>query len=339
MDNTKNNTAMMDQLADLLNEQEPPLKFVTKDRRIMCFAHIINLCVQDVISGFTAANVADDLAWAWHDDTEEKDKYIEAMRGNPLALAHYAVHAIRASRIQYDEFASLTADGNRGQWFKSLDGEIAIILDLQLLHDVKTQWDLMFLMLNHLCALQPTVDLFMTLPSQQKELAKVKISNAGWSILQDYENILKVPHKVQQQMSVEARPTLSHAVPSFKLFMTAWEKMQQENQHLAPFIEVGLIKARHYYNCMDNMKAYIISMFVDPFLWFCWIKMHWVQDWVVHAEESMITLMKEYHCLKVPEDAITQSLSQFDSLDTLAQQFNICDMALGGPRPTEQQSM
>ncbi|KIK10709.1 hypothetical protein PISMIDRAFT_124027, partial [Pisolithus microcarpus 441] len=262
MDNAENNTSMMDQLADLLNKREPPLKFVTKDRHIMCFAHIINLCIQDIISGFTAADVADDLTRAWHDDTEEKDKYIEAMRGNPLALAHYT-----------------------------------------------------------------------------KELAKVKISDAEWTILQDYENILKVPHKVQQWMSTEARPTLSHVVLSFKLFMTAWEKMQQENQHLAPFIEVGLIKARHYYNCMDNMKAYIISMLVDPFLQFHWIKMHWVQDWVVCAEESMITLMKEYRRLKVLEDAITQSLSQFNSLNTLAQQFNICNMALGGPRPTEQQSV
>ncbi|KIK12505.1 hypothetical protein PISMIDRAFT_18700 [Pisolithus microcarpus 441] len=49
--------------------------------------------------------------------------------------------------------------------------------------------------------------------------------------------------------------------------------------------------------------------------------------------------MKEYCRLKVPEDAITHSSSQFDLLDALAQQFNICDMALGGPRPTEQQSM
>ncbi|KIK21594.1 hypothetical protein PISMIDRAFT_12219 [Pisolithus microcarpus 441] len=197
-------------------------------------------------------------------------------------------------------------------------------------------------MLNHLRALQPAVDLFVTLPSQQKELAKVKISDAEWSVLQDYENILKVPHKVQQWMSVEARPTLSRAVPSFELFMTAWEKMQQENRCLAPFIEVGLIKARRYYNRMDNMKAYIISMhrfFVDPFLRFHWIKMHWAQDWVVHAKESVITLMKEYRCLKVPEDTITQSSSQFDSLNVLAQQFNICDMALGGPRPTEQQSV
>ncbi|KIK31365.1 hypothetical protein PISMIDRAFT_5833 [Pisolithus microcarpus 441] len=240
MDNAENNTSMMDQLADLLNEREPPLEFVAKDRCIMCFTHIINLCIQDVISGFTAANVADDLAWAWRDDTEEKDEYIEAMRGNPLALAHYTVRAIHASGIQCDKFMSLIANRNRGQWFKSPDGETTIVPDLQLLHDVKTRWDSTFLMVNRLCALQPTADLFVTLPLQQKELEKVKISDAEWSVLQDYENILK---------------------------------------------------------------------------------------------------MKEYCHLKVPEDAITQSSSQFDLLDVLAQQFNICDMALGGLRPTEQQSV
>ncbi|KIK19827.1 hypothetical protein PISMIDRAFT_13394 [Pisolithus microcarpus 441] len=67
---------------------------------------------------------------------------------------------------------------------------------------------------------------------------------------------------------------------------------------------------------------------VDPFLWFCWIKTHWAQDWVVHAEETIITLMKEYCHLKVLEDTVTQSSSQFDLFNMLAQQFNIHDMSL-----------
>ncbi|KAI6122046.1 hypothetical protein F5141DRAFT_998727, partial [Pisolithus sp. B1] len=115
-------------------------------------------------------------------------------------------------------------------------------------------WDLTFIMLNHLHALQPAVNLFMTLLLHQKDLARFQISNVEWSVLQDYEMILSmgaqlhVPHKVQQWMSSQARPTLSCAVLSFKLFMTIWEKKQEEHPCMVPLIEVGLAKARHYYN-------------------------------------------------------------------------------------------
>ncbi|KAI6101604.1 hypothetical protein EDD17DRAFT_1512489 [Pisolithus thermaeus] len=137
--NAKNNIAMMDHLVELLNEQEPPLKFVAKDRHIMCFTHIIiNLCIQDVISGFTAANVADDFAQAWHDDVEDKQEYIDAMRGDPLNCVHSTIHAIHASGVRCNEFSSLITDGNKGQWFKSPDREMIVVPDLQLLHDIKT---------------------------------------------------------------------------------------------------------------------------------------------------------------------------------------------------------
>ncbi|KAI6095209.1 hypothetical protein F5141DRAFT_1013663 [Pisolithus sp. B1] len=131
-----------------------------------------------------------------------------------------------------------------------MNGDTIIVLDLQLLHNIKTQWDSTFFMLNHLCALQTVVDLFMTLPLQQKDLAKFKISD--------------VPHRVQQLMSAEARPTPSHTVPSFEVFMTTWEILQGGHPCMAPFIEVSLAKARHYYNRMDNMNTYIILMCKFP---------------------------------------------------------------------------
>ncbi|KAI6104558.1 ribonuclease H-like domain-containing protein [Pisolithus croceorrhizus] len=308
MDNAENNTTMMDSLADLLKEQELPLKFITKDGHIMCFAHIINLCIQDII--------------------KDKQEYIAAVRKDPLSHAHLIICAICASGIQPDGFTTLIADGNRSQWFNSMN----------VLHDVKNQWDSTFFMLNHLCALWPEVDLFVTLPLQQKDLAKFKISDVGWSILQDYEMIFSVPHRVQQLiMSTEARPTLSHAIPSFKVFMTTWENLQGGHPCMAPFIKVSLAKARCYYNQMDNTKAYIILMY--PSLPFCWIQMHWGWDWLVLAEESMMTLMKEYHCCKILEDAVTQSSSWPNSLDALIQHFNIGNMALGMPRHGGQQSV
>jgi hypothetical protein len=93
----------------------------------------------------------------------------------------------------------------------------------------------------------------------QKDIAKHKMDDMEWLVLRDHEMILdvsgsslshfnilildktiKVPHFVQQKMSSESRPVLSRAVPSFELFMTAWERLAETNKCTAPFISVGL---------------------------------------------------------------------------------------------------
>ncbi|KIK22182.1 hypothetical protein PISMIDRAFT_102909, partial [Pisolithus microcarpus 441] len=136
-------------------------------------------------------------------------------------------------------------------------------------------------------------------------------------------------------------PSLHHAIPAFELFMMAWEKMQQSNPHMAPFIDAGLKKANSYYNWMDNMKAYVVSMCEFPYLSlrFCWICTHWSWDWVVQAKETVIVLMEEYHHLKVPEQAVTQSSTLPGLLDALTQQFNIGNMALSLATQGGQQSV
>ena len=71
---------------------------------------------------------------------------------------------------------------------------------------------------------------------------------------------VQVPHEVQQVMSGESMPVLSGAVPSFKIFMTRWEKLHAKFPLLKPWIDVGLQWAEKYYKRMDNTDAYIIAM-------------------------------------------------------------------------------
>lgn len=72
--------------------------------------------------------------------------------------------------------------------------------------------------------------------------------------------MLQVPHRIQQDMSVEATPILSGAVPGFESFMTAWEKIAEKNPSLRRWIEVGMKWATVYYRRMDHTRAYIIAM-------------------------------------------------------------------------------
>jgi hypothetical protein len=134
VDNAANNTTMMESLERMLDERD--IAFDAKDRRIMCYAHIVNLC-----SGRVLRAAGDD----------------EGTSGsNPIGVARSAVRAIRVSGKRREAFGEVIRDGNSKGWFKSGDPPKAVLLKkLQLLRDVRTRWDSVYLMLNRLREMRP----------------------------------------------------------------------------------------------------------------------------------------------------------------------------------------
>ena len=134
---------MMEHLQKLLETRELPLGFVAKDRRIMCFPHIINICVQHIVEEFSAPDL-EKIANAWvdcfDDNVVDKEKYLEAVEKNPVALGRDIVRIIRASGLRRDEFDKIIVTGNLQQWFKSPSGTVIQIPEVQLLRDVRTRW-------------------------------------------------------------------------------------------------------------------------------------------------------------------------------------------------------
>ena len=61
-------------------------------------------------------------------------------------------------------------------------------------------------------------------------------------------------------MSSETTPVLSHAIASFEMLMTEWEKLGEQYSTRRPWTEVGLKWAKKYYNRMDDTNAYVITM-------------------------------------------------------------------------------
>jgi hypothetical protein len=61
-------------------------------------------------------------------------------------------------------------------------------------------------------------------------------------------------------MSGERTPILSGAIPAFEMFMTKWEKINQEHPNLKRLVWPGLEWAYKYYGRMDRTRAYIIAM-------------------------------------------------------------------------------
>ena len=88
LDNAANNGTMMKSLKRMLKEHD--VAFDATDRKIMCFAHIINLCSGQVTR--KAENRDDD-----DDDSDSSQSDDETVASSPIARARNVVRIIRAS--------------------------------------------------------------------------------------------------------------------------------------------------------------------------------------------------------------------------------------------------
>ena len=144
----------MQELKHLLERRE--IEFDAQDRRIMCFPHIINICVKHILDKFSdmdSANLADAFVDAFPDDSVDRDMYLEALERNPIALGRQIVKAIRASSLRRDAFTRVVRAGTSTGLFN--------VPDYQLLRDVNTRWDLVYYMINRLRVMRPVSFLFL----------------------------------------------------------------------------------------------------------------------------------------------------------------------------------
>lgn len=145
MDNASNNTTMMQELEVLLEARDIP--FDAADRRIMCFAHVVDLSSGRVVRALA------DRAKAKNNDMDsdsDSDSDSPPMATDPIAHARKVVRAIRGSGMRRDAFEEVIVNGNSKGWFKNAEGLAVKIRFLQLLRDVLTRWDSVYHMLNRL---------------------------------------------------------------------------------------------------------------------------------------------------------------------------------------------
>ena len=130
---------MMKALETLLAVHD--VSFDAHDRRIMCFAHIINLCSGQVIDA-TSGMAGDKNSNSLSGDN--------AVPSSPIAQAWTAVRAIRGSGERQRAFNCNLQNGNEEGWFTDQSSKIVKVQPLQLLRDVRTRWDSVYHMLTRL---------------------------------------------------------------------------------------------------------------------------------------------------------------------------------------------
>jgi hypothetical protein len=137
----------MSELGKLLRERDIP--FNHRDRRIMCFAHVINICCQHVVKQLTNIENLDDSHYSL---AQARDGEVL----DPISLGRNIVRGIRSSGQRRLNFEQTIEDGNQKGWFRVGNPPTALqIRRLQLLHDIKTRWDSIYFMIKRLREMRP----------------------------------------------------------------------------------------------------------------------------------------------------------------------------------------
>jgi len=145
LDNASNNGTMMEELEMMLTEHD--IVFNAEDRKIMCFAHVVDLCSGHVI------HAASDGVEPKNDSSSSDG---DTTASNPIALARAVVQVIQGSGSRQDTFDEVIVRGNAKGWFKQgKPSWIIQVKPLQLLRDVRTRWDSVYHMLKRLREMRP----------------------------------------------------------------------------------------------------------------------------------------------------------------------------------------
>ncbi|KIM78715.1 hypothetical protein PILCRDRAFT_56284, partial [Piloderma croceum F 1598] len=317
LDNASNNGTFMQELGILLNSRD--ISFDAKDRRIMCFPHIVNICYQHIIKEFTNIELADieEIRLTTLPNLTNTPSYEDAVKRDPVARGRNVVRILRSSGQRRDAFDDIIKDGNTKGWFRVGDPPRVIRLrPLQLLRDA--------------------VDHFLALPINN-ELAMHKITEMEWRVLQDFQIILEIPHYVQQFMSGESTPILSNSIPAFELFLSKWEDLAVMHPRLKPWINISLAYSIDYYQRMDRTSSYIVAMVLNPAIRMSWIRKHWDPEYIDDAERKVKQILGEYRervRAKAAAPGVSTSTSaghnlvqshQTSALDSLMQHYGLVD--------------
>jgi len=87
-------------------------------------------------------------------DDEARALYT-GLKHDPIKHAHRIVRIVCLSDQRKQAFKNVISTGNNSGWFRSHNNEVIKLPDLELLHDVKTRWDLVYHMIEHLLELRP----------------------------------------------------------------------------------------------------------------------------------------------------------------------------------------
>jgi hypothetical protein len=258
MDNATNNDTAMNKFEEHLSELG--FTYVPQQQRIRCFAHIINLAVQDFLTelpnprGFDLRSVRDpELKAAWRSGQEDH-AYADALESNLVDRVQGLVRQFRSSGQRREALCQSILRGNREKRFTTP------IRPLQLLRQVPTRWSSSFQMIDRWLYLTPAINLFLDSPNPlsltRDDTLNVKESNA----LNDVREVLSCFDAGQETLGGEMTPTLPFMLPLQEDLIALLKEFYHEHPKLMHATHASVKKLEKYRAACQESHLYTLAM-------------------------------------------------------------------------------
>jgi hypothetical protein len=258
MDNARNNDTAMSCFEQLLLDRG--IKYIPQQQRIRCFAHVINLAVQDALTElpnphtFDLRQVQDPALKAkWHAGQSDK-AYVEALKTDLVARTSDLVKRLRSSGQRREALQQTIRDGNRDKRFS------VTLPSLQLLRHVVTRWSSSFQMVDRFLHLTPAINLFLDGPNPALLTRDDTLSVKETSVLDDFRSFLSFYNVTQESLACEKTPTLPFVLPMYEDLLGALEDLCHEYPKLMHSIHASLKKMRKYREECRDSDLYTLAM-------------------------------------------------------------------------------
>ncbi|EIN03294.1 hATC-domain-containing protein, partial [Punctularia strigosozonata HHB-11173 SS5] len=286
---------------DYLEEhfRQEGIEFSSEGNHGRCFPNVINLAVQAILNGIKTHGGT--LCCALPDITtphkDEHEAYAAALDTDPVGC-------VRNITIR---------QGNDSEVWPER------IPERQLTRDCETRWSSTSLMLERVLDANEALKCMFCVPKyQQAGLHTLLLNKDQYTVTCDIEDVLRIPHHVQELLSAEKTPTLPVALPAYEQVLLLWRALQIELQYLSPYIEFGISKIEEYVARSRRSCAYVLAIVINPAIKFRWIEDQWTEEECEEARRWVIDTLTQFRRQQCIHEATNVPESSTDLPTTMA---------------------
>jgi len=290
LDNATSNDTAVDCITKEVRHRNIPHMISSKEARLRCTGHIINLVVKSLLFGKDPE--------ALEMEAVELDTWRKI---GPVGKLHNNIRRIRASPQRRDRFLRYQESDDQSD-----------TKPLMLRQNNDTRWDSTFDMIRR--ALKPQVRKALNrymddvidecgLTRERLELEYDKLEDCDWKMLEQLDEILEPFHDMTKELQGNIGGTrmngaIYDVLPCMDFLLERLETAKKQyidpDNPLTTCINLAWVKLDQYYHASDETYVYAAAVMLDPRLKRQYFDRRWKKSWIDAAEKKFKQLFNDY---------------------------------------------
>jgi len=286
LDNASSNDTAVEAITTEFRHHRLSRTITSKEARLRCSRHIINLVVRSLFFGTSVE--------ALQLDSVEFETW---RRIGPIGRLHNTIRRVRGSPQRRKRFLGFQSNDS--------DSDLEPLMARQ---NNDTRWDSTFNMINR--ALKPQVrraiDKFidsaieeLSTKQEREDLEADRLEEADWSMLENIHEILAPFHTMTKELQgnigeTQMNGAIFDVLPCMDFLLQQLETVKEiytESPILASCINLAWSKLNKYYEATDDSSVYATAVMLDPRLKRQYFDRNWKQSWIDKAESNFKRLV------------------------------------------------